>query len=56
MILKQNFTQKLLKELENLLAKNCKSDEPYKSRIENTFEFRDGKCCERIYKKIKDLS
>lgn len=48
--------EELLKELENLLAKDCKSDEPYKSRIENTFEFRDGKCCERIYKKIKDLS
>ncbi|MCH5322405.1 MAG: CDP-glycerol glycerophosphotransferase family protein [Helicobacter sp.] len=45
----------LLNELENLLKKDCKPSEPYKSRIENTFEFKDGKCCERIYEAILEL-
>lgn len=45
----------LLRELENLLQNNCKVGEPYKSNIENTFAFRDGKCCERIYQEILKL-
>lgn len=45
----------LLKELENLLKNDCKVGEPYKSNIENTFAFRDGKCCERIYQEILKL-
>lgn len=46
----------LLRELENLLQNNCKVGEPYKSNIENTFAFRDGKCCERIYQEILKLN
>ncbi|PZT47649.1 capsular biosynthesis protein [Helicobacter valdiviensis] len=42
----------LLKELENLLKNDCKVGEPYKTNIENTFAFKDGKCCERIYKRL----
>lgn len=45
----------LLKELEILLQNDCKVGEPYKSNIENTFAFRDGKCCERIYQEILKL-
>ena len=45
----------LLRELENLLHNSCKVGEPYKSNIENTFAFRDGKCCERIYQEILKL-
>ena len=45
----------LLRELEILLQNNCKVGEPYKSNIENTFAFRDGKCCERIYQEILKL-
>ena len=48
--------ENLLSELENLLKKDCKPNEPYKSRIENAFEFRDGKCCERIYEAILSLN
>lgn len=29
--------------------------EPYRTRMRNTFAFRDGKCCERVYKVIKSL-
>ncbi|WP_367159069.1 CDP-glycerol glycerophosphotransferase family protein [Helicobacter sp.] len=47
--------EELLKELEILLQNNCKVGEPYQSNIENTFEFRDGKCCERIYNAILEL-
>lgn len=45
----------LLQELEVLLKNDCKVGQPYKSNIENTFEFRDGKCCERIYNAILEL-
>jgi len=45
----------LLKELENLLKNECKPSGIYKQNIENTFEFKDGKCCERIYKQILNL-
>ncbi len=27
----------------------------YEKRIDNFFEYRDGKCCERIYKEILKL-
>ncbi|TLD84809.1 CDP-glycerol glycerophosphotransferase family protein, partial [Helicobacter sp. MIT 05-5294] len=47
--------EELLEQLEILLQNDCKVGEPYKSNIENTFEFRDGKCCERIYQAILEL-
>ncbi len=47
--------EELLIELENLIKNNCQVGEPYKSNIENTFAFRDGKCCERIYQAIVEL-
>ncbi|MDE5603884.1 MAG: CDP-glycerol glycerophosphotransferase family protein, partial [Helicobacter sp.] len=47
--------EELFKGLEILLQNDCKVGEPYRSNIENTFEFRDGKCCERIYKEILEL-
>lgn len=47
--------EELLIELENLVKNNCQVGEPYGSNIENTFAFRDGKCCERIYQAILEL-
>ncbi|MBZ7998954.1 CDP-glycerol glycerophosphotransferase family protein, partial [Campylobacter canadensis] len=46
----------LINELEKLLKNDCKVAEPYKSNIKNTFAFKDGKCCERIYKAILELN
>ncbi|MMV03161.1 glycosyltransferase, partial [Campylobacter coli] len=42
--------ENLLKELENLLRNDCKPFGVYKDNIDSTFTFRDGRCCERIYK------
>ncbi|EQB5881166.1 CDP-glycerol:glycerophosphate glycerophosphotransferase [Campylobacter coli] len=45
--------ENLLKELENLLQNDCNPFGIYKDNIDSTFAFKDGKCCERIYKVIK---
>ncbi|HEE9103581.1 TPA: CDP-glycerol glycerophosphotransferase family protein, partial [Campylobacter coli] len=45
--------ENLLKELESLLQNDCKPFGVYKDNIDSTFVFKDGKCCERIYKVIK---
>ncbi len=42
--------ENLLKELESLLQNDCESFGVYKDNIDSTFVFKDGKCCERIYK------
>ncbi len=47
--------EELLIELKNLGKNNCQVGEPHRSSIENTFAFRDGKCCERIYQAILEL-
>ncbi|WP_198672586.1 CDP-glycerol glycerophosphotransferase family protein, partial [Helicobacter burdigaliensis] len=39
----------LLKEAKKILEDGCKVGEPYKTNMANTFLFRDGKCCERVY-------
>ncbi|EFS3143549.1 glycosyltransferase [Campylobacter coli] len=44
--------ENLLKELENLLQNDCKPYGIYKDNIDSTFVFKDGKCCERIYKVV----
>ncbi|WP_410689503.1 CDP-glycerol:glycerophosphate glycerophosphotransferase [Campylobacter lari] len=44
--------ENLLKELENLLQNDCKPFGVYKDNIDSTFVFKDGRCCERIYKNI----
>lgn len=46
----------LFTELENMLKNSCKPAEPYLSNIKNTFAFKDGKCCERIYNAILELN
>ncbi|RTH84133.1 CDP-glycerol glycerophosphotransferase family protein, partial [Campylobacter jejuni] len=46
--------ENLLKELENLLQSDCKPFGAHKDNINSTFIFRDGKCCKRIYKVIKE--
>lgn len=45
--------ENLLKQLENLLQNDCNPFGIYKDNIDLTFAFKDGKCCERIYKVIK---
>lgn len=45
----------LLNSLESALKSNCVPAEPYRSRMLDTFPFRDGKNCERIYKSIISL-
>lgn len=44
--------EELLNNLEQVLEHNGKLFEPYATRAENTFPFRDGKNCERIYQAI----
>lgn len=41
-----------LKELDALAKNGFTVSEPYKTRMEKTFAFRDGKCCERVYNAI----
>ncbi|TQR28855.1 capsular biosynthesis protein, partial [Campylobacter sp. MIT 99-7217] len=45
----------LFKELEALLQNEGKASGIYANNIKNTFKFKDGKCCERIYKQIRAL-
>ncbi|EAJ5672662.1 CDP-glycerol glycerophosphotransferase family protein [Campylobacter lari] len=45
----------LIKELTVFFEKKCQPYGLYKENINNTFKFRDGKCCERIYDKIKRI-
>lgn len=45
----------LLTALEQVLKNDGKPIEPYATRIQNTFPFRDGKNCERVYQAILDL-
>ena len=45
----------LLVSLEQVLQNNGEPVEPYATRIRETFPFRDGKCCERVYQAIKAL-
>lgn len=44
----------LLSALENTLAADCKPGPDYLERMKNTFAFRDGKCCERVFKAIQN--
>ncbi|MCI7766328.1 CDP-glycerol glycerophosphotransferase family protein [Helicobacter sp.] len=48
--------ENLLKQLENFLRNDCKSFGVYKDNINSAFVFKDGRCCERIYKILnKDI-
>ncbi|ELI4637798.1 CDP-glycerol glycerophosphotransferase family protein [Campylobacter coli] len=47
--------ENLLKELENLLQNDCNPFGIYKDNIDLTFAFKDGKCCERIYKILRQI-
>ncbi|ECQ5323087.1 glycosyltransferase [Campylobacter coli] len=47
--------ESLLKELENLLQNDCNPFGIYKDNIDSTFAFKDGKCCERIYKILRQI-
>lgn len=45
----------LLDSVETMLKNEGEPEDMYLERMENTFPFRDGKCCERIFNKICDL-
>ena len=46
---------KLLLELKNVLENMGNPLEPYRTRMIETFPFRDGKNCERVYEAILEL-
>ena len=46
----------VIAELENLSDNRFAPEEKYLKRMEEFFPFRDGKCCERVYNRIKELS
>lgn len=45
----------LVQYIEEMVAADFAPQEPYKTRMKETFAFRDGKCCERVYEAIKAL-
>ena len=45
----------LLKCLEDCAARNFVPEDEYAKRMSGFFAFRDGKCCERTYERIKEL-
>ncbi|WP_351118946.1 CDP-glycerol glycerophosphotransferase family protein [Psychrobacter sp. SMN/5/1215-MNA-CIBAN-0208] len=45
----------LLEKLKESIANKCQMLEPYKSRVDTTFPFRDGKNSERVYNAIISL-
>jgi CDP-glycerol glycerophosphotransferase (TagB/SpsB family) len=45
----------LLAKLKQILENNAKLEEIYLERTKETFKFKDGKCCKRIYNAILDL-
>ncbi|HEH4726711.1 TPA: CDP-glycerol glycerophosphotransferase family protein [Campylobacter coli] len=47
--------ENLLKELEKQLQNDCKFFGVYKDNIDSIFVFRDGGCCERIYKILNSV-
>ena len=47
--------EEVLEVLEALVKKDCNMPTPYKNRVEATFVYRDGKCCERVYGAISKL-
>lgn len=44
----------LLGSLEQMLINDCEPTAPYAQRMQDFFAFRDGKCCERVYKLIEN--
>jgi glycosyltransferase involved in cell wall biosynthesis len=42
----------VLDELERLVGSAMVPPEPYRSRMADTFAFRDGRCCERVFESI----
>lgn len=47
--------EQLETEIRNIVANDFEPAEPYLTRMRDTFPFRDGKCCERVYDAIKAL-
>lgn len=51
-----NNENELINELSNLAQNDFNPEEKYINRMNNCFEYRDGKCCERVYDCIMKLS
>lgn len=47
--------EELFKCLESSLRSNCTPKNQYLQRMQMTFPFRDGKCCERVFNSISEL-
>lgn len=45
----------LLKQLKIALENNCKVEDIYGERMKETFPFKDGKCCQRVFEAIQKL-
>ena len=45
----------LINSLKQILENNGKPKDKYLERMERYFEFRDGRCCERVFNEIKGL-
>ena len=44
--------ESVINELEKILLAGCSASEPYIGRMRDFFPYRDGKCCERVFKLI----
>jgi glycosyltransferase involved in cell wall biosynthesis/CDP-glycerol glycerophosphotransferase (TagB/SpsB family) len=44
--------ESVINELKNILLAGCSASEPYLERMRNFFPYRDGRCCERVFKLI----
>lgn len=45
----------LIRVLREVLGKNCEPDLIYADRMKRTFQYRDGKNCERVFRAIQEL-
>lgn len=49
-------TDEVISALNTLKERDFISEEKYAKRMEDFFPYRDGKCCERVYNRIKELA
>ena len=47
--------EQIVNDIENYLNNDCKIEEKYKKRIENTFRYLDNNNCQRLFEKIIEL-
>ena len=47
--------EQIVNDIENYLNNDCKIEEKYRKRIENTFRYLDNNNCQRLFEKIIEL-